>query len=93
MTEYKYIIKILSGVFLCYIGYKLFITGTQESSTKIVYKLGNMTLEISKATPGTIGLILGTVIIVTAIFFSSPSPCNKKEPEKPTADSLTTPPF
>lgn len=64
------IIAILSGVFLCYLGFRLFQFGFSEKSD-LKFEYGKLKLHLFKATPGIFFSLFGAVIISATVWRSA----------------------
>lgn len=64
------VIAILSGVLLCYLGFRLFRLGFYEKSD-LKFEYGKLRLHLFKATPGIFFSLFGAVIISGAVWRSA----------------------
>lgn len=66
-TVYK-LCSLMVGVFLAYMGYKLFMSGIWGNAGDLDSKFGNFKIVLKHAAPGTFFALFGTVIIGLTIF-------------------------
>ena len=66
-TVYK-LCSLLVGVFLAYMGFKLFMSGIWGNSGDLDSKFGNFKIVLKHAAPGTFFALFGTVVIGLTIF-------------------------
>ncbi len=64
------ITAILSGLFLCYLGFRLFVAEFSEKSD-LKFEYGKLKLHLFKATPGIFFSLFGSAIIVSAVWHSA----------------------
>lgn len=67
VTVYK-LCSLLTGIFLSYLGYKLFMAGVWGNAGDAEGQFGQNRLIIKKAAPGTFFAVLGAVVIVSTIY-------------------------
>src|SRR5690606_22581277 len=86
LTLYK-IVSLIVGVFLCFMGYKLFAIGIWGNAGDAEGAFGNNRLVLKKAAPGTFFVLLGTIVIGLTIIKGmnyEKIPNNEIHQEKPT---------
>lgn len=66
-TVYK-LCSLLVGVFLAYMGFKLFMSGIWGNAGDLDSKFGNFKIVLKHAAPGTFFALFGTVVIGLTIF-------------------------
>jgi len=64
------VIAILSGLFLCYLGSRLFLSGFSEKSD-LKFEYGKLKLHLFRATPGIFFSLFGSAIILSAVWNSA----------------------
>ena len=64
------VISILSGLGLCYLGSRLFLSGLSEKSD-LKFEYGKLKLHLFKATPGIFFSLFGSAIILSAVWNSA----------------------
>ena len=67
VTAYK-IFSLLTGLALCYMGYRLFLAGVWGASGDLDAKYSNTRLILKGAAPGIFFALFGTIVITATIF-------------------------
>ena len=67
VAAYK-IACLIAGVCFAYMGYRLFITGIQQSAGNLEASSPSGSLKLSKAAPGTFFALFGAAVIATTIY-------------------------
>lgn len=62
ITLYK-IVSLLAGVFLSYMGYRLFLAGIWGNAGDVKGEFGDNKIVIKKAAPGTFFVLMGAIVI------------------------------
>lgn len=73
------LVCITSGVFFCFLGYRLFVLGILGTAGDLDSQFKNTKLILKKAAPGTFFALFGAVIIAGTVFqgFTIPAPGSK----------------
>ena len=67
ISVYKFV-SLVTGVLLCYMGFKLFMSGIWGSAGDVSGEFGDNKLVIKKAAPGTFFVLAGVIVIGMTIF-------------------------
>jgi hypothetical protein len=62
------VISVIAGLLLCYMGYRLFMSGVWGNSGDLTTQFGDTKLLLKSAAPGTFFVVLGTVVLLATIW-------------------------